>query len=102
MKTVYSLQVRAFPVRIRDERTGEEKTDTIVIDKARLQAANLVGQSSKELINRIYRKEGFFVMDIGKADKMEIEFQLHNMYDELTGRAKIPMEQLWNEAGDPH
>ena len=99
MKTNYELNIRAFPVKIRDGRTGEEKTDIIVLDKARLQAANLVGQSSKELIERIYQKEGYTVLDIGKADKIPVDIRLDNIYLELTGREQIPMDQLWNVSG---
>ena len=100
MRTNYELQIRAFPVKVRDGRTGEEKTDIIVFDKARLQAANLVGQSSKELIERAYQKEGFTVLDIGKADKVNVDIRLDNIYEELTGRAQIPMDQLWSAGGD--
>lgn len=99
MKTTYDLMIRAFPVKIRDGRTGEVLNDVIVLDKQRLQAANLVGQSSKELIERIYQKEGYAVLDIGKPDKLPILFRLDNMYTELTTRAEIPMDQLWNVAG---
>lgn len=99
MKTTYELNIRAFPVKIRDGRTGEEKTDIIVFDKARLQAANLVGQSSKELIERIYQKEGYTVLDIGKPDKIPVDIRLDNIYLELTEREQFPLNQLWNVSG---
>lgn len=84
MKTTFDLTVRAFPVKIVDERTGEETTDTIVLDKQRLQAADLVGQSSKELIERIYRREGYKVLDIGKPRKTTYEFKLDAIYRDVT------------------
>lgn len=84
MKVMYSFQVRAFPVEIMDERTGEQSHDLIVLDKERLQAAQLVGQSSKELIERIYNRAGFRVLDIGKADKQTIECDLEGAYKALT------------------
>ena len=99
MKTIYTLAVRAFPVKIEDERTGEVLNDAIVLDKQRLQAADLVGQSSKEIIHRIYLKNGYKVLDIGKPDKLNIEFRLDNMYTELTTREEIPMDQLWSAGG---
>ena len=89
MKTTYDLQIRAFPVKIRDERTGEEDVDIIDMDKPRLQAAQLVGQSSKELIERIYHKQGFKVMEVGKADKMTVQLQLDRVYDDLMTRKEI-------------
>ena len=89
MKTTYDLHVRAFPVTIRDERTGEEKKDIIVLDKARLQAAQLVGQSSKELIERIYSKQAYRVLEIGKADKMIMELRLDKIYEVLADEVEL-------------
>lgn len=93
MKTTFDLQVRAFMVTVRDERTGEEHDDIIVLDKPRLQAAQLVGQSSKELIERIYHKQGFKVLDIGKADKLTVQLQLDRVYDDLMTRREIGTQQ---------
>ena len=82
MKTTYDLQIRAFPVVIRDEKTDEDLCDMIVLDKPRLQAAQLVGQSSKELIERIYRKHGYEVLEILKADKATVQIDLFQLYDD--------------------
>ena len=54
MKTNISIEARRFPVTLRDERTGEIIQSSIILDKQRLQAAQLVGQSSKELIHRCF------------------------------------------------
>lgn len=89
MKTTYDLQIRAFPVKIKDSRTGEEFDDVIVLDKNRLQAAQMIGQSSKEIIERIYNKQGYKVLNIGKADKQTVELELDSFYKELrTGEEK--------------
>jgi len=82
MKTFYNLQLRAFDVRIKDERTGEETEDIIVFTKQQLQAAQVVGQSSKELIHRAYNREGFSVLDIGKAHKAAAKLDLEGLYQE--------------------
>lgn len=76
MKTDITLTVRAFPVLIRDERTGEQLNDMIVLTKEQLRAADLVGESSKELIYRQYNREGFTVQSIGKAVKRAIVITL--------------------------
>lgn len=76
VKTAIEIQARRFPVTIKDERTGDVTTDTIVLDKARLQAAQLVGQSSKELIHRIYNRHGFSVLEIGAPTKHAITLDL--------------------------
>ena len=80
MKTDYTINVRCFPVVIRDERTGETRQDTIILDKQRLQAAQLVGESSKELIHRIYNRAGFQVLDIDTPDRREINLNLDELY----------------------
>ncbi len=80
MKTYVNISVRAFPVRIRDQRTGEVRPDVIILDKARLQAAQAVGIDSRELIYRTYNRQGFYVLDIEKPFKAEITVDLEEMY----------------------
>ena len=82
MKTTLSIQLRAFSVLIQDMRTGEEFEDTIVFSKQQLQAAQIIGQSSKDLIFRAYSRKGYQVLEIGKADKQEIDLGLYNLYRE--------------------
>lgn len=67
-----TIQTRTFPVTLRDNRSGETIEGTITLDKARLQAAALVGMDSKELIHRIYNREGYKVLEIGTPVKREI------------------------------
>lgn len=80
MKTNFTIQVRAFPVTIGDERTKEVRQDTIVLTKEQLQAAQLVGQSAKELIYRIYNRQGYIVGEIGKAKRQTITLNLEELY----------------------
>lgn len=76
MKNEITIQARTFPVTVRDQRTGEQREDILSLDKRQLQAAQLVGQSSKELIHRIYNRQGFYVLNIGKPIKREIRVDL--------------------------
>ncbi len=85
MKTYQTIQLRAFDVRIRDERTGYEMEDVIVFTKQQLQAAQLTGQSSKELIYRACNARGYKVLDIGKATKQEVKLDLYGLYQEAVG-----------------
>ena len=80
MKTTMKITLRAFPVKIQDTRTGEIKEDRIVLTKEQLHAADLVGQSSKELITRLYNREGYKVLEIGKAEKQSGELDLEAAY----------------------
>ena len=80
MKTIINIAVRAFPVTIVDERTGKESQDTIILTKEQLQAAQDVGQSSKELIYRRYNRLGFRVLDVGKAEKRVLTVDLDELF----------------------
>ena len=76
MKTFERICIRIFPVKLRDTRSGDEIADEIVLTKAMLTAAQLVGQSSKELIHRAYNREGYSVLEIGKPRKMTVTVDL--------------------------
>jgi len=82
MKTTMTLHLRRFPVLLKDNRTGTELEETVTLDKSQLQAAQICGQSSKELIGRICVREGFTVLDIGKADKAAAHLDLEGLYRE--------------------
>lgn len=81
MKTYQQIHLRRFDVRIRDNRTGEEREDVIVLSKDMLQAAQLCGQSSFELIARAYNREGFAVLDIGRARKATATLDLLGLFE---------------------
>lgn len=83
MTTHQNIHLRRFTVQIRDERTGETRQDAIVLSKELIQAAQLCGQSSKELICRYYNREGFTVLDIGKAEKRTIPLDLEGVFIEV-------------------
>ncbi len=80
MKTTITIEVRRFPVTIRDERTSEVSEDHIILDKQRLQSAQLVGQSSKELIQRLYNRQGFRVLEIGKPERRSVAVSLDTLW----------------------
>ena len=80
MKTNYTIQTRAFAVQIKDLRTGEEKADMIVLDLETLHMAQQMGESSHEVILRAYNRQGYKVLDIGKAVKRTINLDLKELY----------------------
>lgn len=80
MKTAFSIQVRAFPVKVHDHHTGAERSELVVLTKEQLQACQIVGQSSKELIQRICERSGLSVLDIGTPEKREISMNLEELY----------------------
>ena len=80
MLTNFTIQTRAFAVQIKDLRTGEEKADLIVLDLDTLHIAQQMGESSHEVIHRAYNRQGYKVLDIGKAIKRTIDLDLKELY----------------------
>ena len=80
MLTNFTIQTRAFAVQIKDLRTGEEKADLIVLDLDTLHIAQQMGESSHEVILRAYNRQGYKVLDIGKAIKRTITLDLKELY----------------------
>ena len=80
MKTNYAIQTRAFPVLIKDLRTGAELTDMIVFEKQQLKSVEALGLTPDDLIYRHFNPLGFRVLDIGKAVKRTITMDLTELY----------------------
>jgi len=80
-RIVIVIEARRFPVALRDERTGEITQSSIILDKQRLQAAQLVGQSSKELIQRFYNRKGYRVLDIGTPVRRSLDLSLEDLWE---------------------
>lgn len=76
-----TIEARRFPVTLRDERTGIILQESIILDKQRLQAAQLVGQSSKELIQRFYNRQGFRVLEINTPERRTLTMSLADLWD---------------------
>lgn len=93
MKTEMKVQVRAFHVRIRDERTGEEMDDTIILEKAKLQAGATVGLGDEDIIYRLYNRQGFRVLEINNVHKTTITVDLSKAYNELVAEEYLAMEE---------
>lgn len=81
MRSTITIHLRRFRVALRDRETKEEITLFLTLDKTQLQAAQVVGQSSRELLERIAGRNGFDLLDIiGKPDRLSLT---------------IPLDELW-------
>lgn len=80
MKTEIKINVRAYTVELKDTRTGERLTDTIVLEKSRIQAAALFDMGDEDIIYRIYNRRGYRVLEIGKPQKTELTVDLEKLY----------------------
>lgn len=76
MKNEIILHLRQFPVAVHDHRDGQEKRITVTVTKDQLRAAQIVGQSSKELIERLCDRQSYTVLEIGTPDKVTLTVDL--------------------------
>lgn len=79
MTNQINLTLRQFPVVAHDHRTGKEEAITVTVTRDQLRAAGVVGQSSKELIERLCEKQGYTVIEIGQPDKHNITLNLEEL-----------------------
>ncbi len=94
MNTI-TMHLRRFHVPVRNQHTGGEETITVTVTKEQLQAAQLVGQSSKELIERLCDRQGYTALEIGKADKLSIPLDLTELVREYESRRKAEAREEW-------
>ena len=88
MKNKITITVRNFPVLAHDHRTGREEKITVPVTREQLRASQLVGQSSRELIQRLYIRQGCTVLGIGKPEKRAVSVRLDRLYREDLEREK--------------
>lgn len=80
-KPEITIHLRRFHVALRNRETGEEVTVFLTLDKSLLQAAQTIGGSSKELIERFAARNGYKLLNvIGKPDKLTVT---------------VPLDELW-------
>jgi len=83
-KPEITIHLRRFRVALRNRETGEKVTVFLTLDKSQLQAAQTIGESSKELIERFAVRNGYELLKvIGKPDKRTVT---------------IPLDELWRRA----
>lgn len=90
MKNEIILNLRQFPVLVYDSHKdiGTEETIVVTVAKNQLQAAQIVGQSSKELIERLCERQGYTVLEIGKPSKVAVTVDLDKLVEQHEEQAK--------------
>ena len=88
MKNEITLHLRQCPVLAHDHRAGQEEAITVTVTKDQLRAAHIVGQSSKELIERLCDRQGYTVIEIGKPDKLTVTVDLDKLVEQHEEQAK--------------
>jgi hypothetical protein len=87
-----TIKVFAYPVTIKDQRTGEKLEDMIVLPKEWLQICGSEGVNicdDKHMIYRAYNAKGYEVLEIRKRHNVQLTVNLEDLYHSQT-----QMEQL--------
>lgn len=81
MKTTTTIKALAYPVKLKDLRTGVQTEDVIVLEKSWLSICGKLDISDdKHLIYRIYNPKGYGVLDVGKRRKVQLTVDLEQLY----------------------
>lgn len=91
MKTTTEVKAYAYPVQIKDQRTGQVSRDTIVIPKEWLRICGSQGLNladDKQMIFRAYNARGYEVLEIGKRTALSLTVDLEQLYHDHTAQAQ--------------
>lgn len=95
MKNEITLNLRRYPVKVRDDRSGDARDSYITLDKSQFQACQLVGQSSTDLIYRLYNRKGYTVLEIGKPIKLPVTVDLDKLWRRYTDEQEDRAKEAW-------
>ena len=87
MRTTTKINAYAYPVTLKDNRTGERLQDTIVIPKEWLQICGSDGlniSDDKSMVFRAYNVRGYEVIEIGKRRSIQLAIDLERAFREQT------------------
>ncbi len=94
MNTI-TLHLRRFPVEVKAQDTGEESTCYLTLEKSQLQAAQICGQSCKELITRMIVRQGYGVLGIGKPVKQTVTLNLDKLWRDAEEHREAEAREKW-------
>lgn len=83
MKTTTTIKAFAYPVTVKDHRSGVSNSDTIVIPAEWLRICGSMGLEicdDKHMIFRAYNRKGFEVMEVGKRRSVTLSIDLEQLY----------------------
>ena len=83
MKTTTTIKVYAYPVKLKDHRTGALESDTIVIPADWLRICGSMGLEigdDKHMIFRAYNRRGYEVLEIGHRRRLTLGVDLEKLY----------------------
>ena len=77
VENTVKISALLFPVTVQDKEDGKMYIIPVILTKEQLNAAQLVGQSSKELIYRLCGRKNYNVWNIGKPERKTVTVDLN-------------------------
>lgn len=93
MQTTTTIKAYAYPVKIKDHRSGVSGSDTIVIPAEWLRICGSMGLEicdDKHMIFRAYNRRGYEVTGIGARKRITLSVNLEKLYAEHNGTTVQP------------
>lgn len=84
MKTTTTIKAFAYPVTLKDHRTGKISRDTIVLLRDWLRLCGNEGLNicdDKQMIYRAYNRRGYEVIEIEKRSSVNLTVDLEKLYE---------------------
>lgn len=88
MQTTTTIKAYAYPVKIKDHRSGVSNSDTIVIPAEWLGICGSMGLEicdDKHMIFRAYNRRGYEATEIGNRRRITLSVDLERLYAEAEG-----------------
>lgn len=104
MKTTTTIKAFAYPVIIKDHRTGEKFEDVIVLPKEWLQICGSDGVNicdDKHMIYRVYNVKGYEVLEVGKRRSAQLTVDLEELYFDQTLPELESLDEMEKRLGIP-
>lgn len=92
MQTTTTIKAYAYPVKIKDHRSGVSNSDTIVIPAEWLRICGSMGLEicdDKHMIYRTHNRKGFEVLEVGNRHKITLSVDLERLYMSQTIGAEV-------------
>lgn len=84
MNTTKTVKLLPYTVTLRDGRTGEITTDTIVLDKDAVRLCQSYGMDGPALLHRVYNARGYRVLDVTGHRCKAVSVDLLELYQRTT------------------
>ena len=89
MRNEMNVPVRVYQVISGSEKTGDIRSDIVVLEKAKLQAAGQLGMSDKELIHFMFKRAGRDVMYYHILEKRTLTIDLNAAYQAVYRQGNV-------------